>query len=234
MRFTIKHEIRDRLRIHLAMDCLSFREADTLEYYLSSLDGITKVRVYERTADAVVHFSCSRAFVIERIRDFSFDSVSVPEKVFECSGRETSSRYFDKLVCSVILHFGKRLFLPMPLRILLDTINAVKYIHRGIKTLKNKRIQVEQLDALAISAAMLTGDYNTASSVMFLLKIGDTLEEWTHKRSVDDLARRMSLNIDRVWLLTDAGEVLIDSGKIVCGDRVIVRMGNMIPFDGEV
>ncbi len=234
MRFTIKHEIRNRIRIHLPMDSMSFREADTLEYYLGGLEGISKVAVYERTADAVIFFSCDRNCVIEWIRDFSFDTVTVPEKVFECSGRETSSRYFEKLVSTVILHFARRLLLPSPIRILLDVINAVNYGWRGLMTLKNKRIQVEQLDALAIAAAMLTGDYNTASSVMFFLKVGDTLEEWTHKRSVDDLARRMSLNIDKVWLLTEEGEILYDSSKIVCGDKVVIRMGNMIPFDGIV
>ena len=158
----------------------------------------------------------------------------MPERVFECSGRELSAAYYDRLVTSVILHYGKRLIIPVDIRRMWVIIKLFKYVWRGIRTLRNRRLQVELLDAVAISAAVLTKDYKTASSVMFMLKIGDTLEEWTHKRSVDDLARRMSLNIDKVWLVTDSGEVLTDSSDVVCGDKVVVRMGNMIPFDGEV
>ncbi|MBQ3913101.1 MAG: heavy metal translocating P-type ATPase [Lachnospiraceae bacterium] len=234
MRFTIKHEIKNRIRLHLPMKRMSFREADTLEYYLGTFPEIRETKAYERTADAVIVFDCDRARAIEIVKGFSFDTVQVPEKVFECSGRELSAQYYDRLVTSVILHYGKRLIIPFDLRRLWVIAKTVKYVWRGLKTLKNRKLQVEMLDAAAITAAVLTGDYNTASSVMFLLKIGDILEEWTHKRSVDDLARRMSLNIDKVWLLTDDGEVQADSSEVRCGDRVIVRMGNMIPFDGEV
>ncbi|MCR4788178.1 MAG: heavy metal translocating P-type ATPase [Lachnospiraceae bacterium] len=234
MKFTIKHEIKNRLRIHLPMKRMSFRQADIFEYYLKTFDEIKEVKVYERTADAVVLFSCDGSRIKEIISDFSFDEIQVPERVFEYSGRELSARYYDRIVTTVILHYGKRIILPFSIRRILDLIRTVKYIWRGLKTLKNHHLQVELLDAMAITAAVWTGDYNTASNVMFLLKIGDILEEWTHKRSVDDLARRMSLNIDSVWLLTDEGEVLTDSSKITCGDKVVVRMGNMIPFDGEV
>lgn len=234
MNFTIKHEIPGRLRVHFPMKSFSFREADTLEYYLKESNGINEVKVYERTADAVVRYSCDRSEAIDIIKGFSFDKAQVPERVFEYSGRELSARYYDKIVTSVILHYGKRLILPMSLRILWVILKDIKYVWRGLKTLKNKKLQVEMLDAVAITAAILTGDHKTASSVMFLLKIGDTLEEWTHKRSVDDLARRMSLNIDKVWLKTDSGEVLTDASDINCGDIVVVRMGNMIPFDAEV
>ncbi len=234
MNFTIKHEIPGRLRVHFPMKSFSFREADTLEYYLKESNGINEVKVYERTADAVVRYSCDRSAAIDIIKGFSFDKAQVPERVFEYSGRELSARYYDKIVTSVILHYGKRLILPMSLRILWVILKDFKYVWRGLKTLKNRQLQVEMLDAVAITAAILTGDHKTASSVMFLLKIGDTLEEWTHKRSVDDLARRMSLNIDKVWLKTDSGEVLTDASDINCGDIVVVRMGNMIPFDAEV
>ena len=234
MRFTIKHEIPGRLRVHFPMKYFTFREADTLEYYLKGFEEIREVKVYERTADAVLRFRCGRTKILEILKDFSFEKAVVPERVFECSGRELSAAYYDKVVSTVLLHYGKRLILPFPVRRVLDTIKAVKYLWRGVKTIRNRRLQVELLDATAITSAILTGDYNTASSVMFLLTIGDTLEEWTHKRSVDDLARRMSLNIDRVWLLTEDGEVQTDASRIESGDRVVVRMGNMIPFDGEV
>ncbi|MBP3295707.1 MAG: heavy metal translocating P-type ATPase [Lachnospiraceae bacterium] len=234
MRFTIKHEIPGRLRVHFPMKYFTFREADTLEYYLKGFEEIREVKVYERTADAVLRFRCGRTKILEILKDVSFEKAVVPERVFECSGRELSAAYYDKVVSTVLLHYGKRLILPFPVRRVLDTIKAVKYLWRGVKTIRNRRLQVELLDATAITSAILTGDYNTASSVMFLLTIGDTLEEWTHKRSVDDLARRMSLNIDRVWLLTEDGEVQTDASRIESGDRVVVRMGNMIPFDGEV
>ena len=234
MRFTIKHEIPGRLRVHFPMKYFTFREADTLEYYLKGFEEIREVKVYERTADAVLKFRCGRTKILGILKDFSFEKVAVPERVFECSSRELSAAYYYKVVSTVLLHYGKRLILPFPVRRVLDTIKAVKYLWRGVKTIRNRRLQVELLDATAITSAILTGDYNTASSVMFLLTIGDTLEEWTHKRSVDDLARRMSLNIDRVWLLTEDGEVQTDASRIESGDRVVVRMGNMIPFDGEV
>ncbi|MCR4907966.1 MAG: heavy metal translocating P-type ATPase [Lachnospiraceae bacterium] len=234
MRFTIRHEIKKRLRIHLPMKRMTFREADTLEYYLKGFEEIEEVRVYERTADAVIVYGGDREETINILRRFSFDKVQVPETVYETSGRELSAKYCDNIVTSVILHYGKLLFVPFILQKIWIVLKTVKYVWRGLKTLKNRHLQVELLDAVAIMAAVLTGDYKTASSVMFLLKIGDTLEEWTHKRSVDDLARRMSLNVDKVWLMTDSGEIRTDSSRIKCGDRVVVRMGNMIPFDGEV
>ena len=221
MRFEIKHEIKGRLRIHLPMKKMTFREADTLEYYLNGFDEIGEVKVYERTADAVIYYDCGRGRVIEIVNDFSFAKVSVPERVFECSGRELSAAYYDRLVTSVILHYGKRLIIPVDIRRMWVIIKLFKYVWRGIRTLRNRRLQVELLDAVAISAAVLTKDYKTASSVMFMLKIGDTLEEWTHKRSVDDLARRMSLNIDKVWLVTDSGEVLTDSSDVVFAGTVV-------------
>ena len=234
MKFTIKHDIKGRMRIHLAMERMTFKEADGFEYYLNNFDGIRKVKVYERTADAVIFYDCSRMEIVDHIRKFNFITLQVPEKVYECSSRELESKYSEKIVTSIVLHYGKRLILPLYIRRIWIMIKMVFYIFRGLKTLKNKRLQVELLDAIAIAAAVLSGDYNTASSIMFLLKIGDTLEDWTHKRSVDDLARQMSLNIDKVWLITESGEIQIDSSAVECGDEVVVRMGNMIPFDGEV
>ncbi len=234
MKFVIKHEIRRRIRVHLAMGRMRFRDADTLEYYLKGFSGIREVKVYERTADAVIVYDCDREEIIGLLRDFAFENVQVPERVYETSGRELAARYHDKIATAVILHYGKRLLLPYSVRVLWVLFKTVRFAWRGLRTLKNRRLQVEMLDAVATTAAVLTGDYKTASSVMFLLKLGDIMEEWTHKRSVDDLARRMSLNIDKVWIATDAGEMQVDSSSVFCGDRVIVRMGNMIPFDGEV
>ncbi|MCR5674681.1 MAG: heavy metal translocating P-type ATPase [Lachnospiraceae bacterium] len=234
MRYSIKHEIRSRIRVHLPMKRMTFREADTLDYYLQRFPEIREVHVYERTADAVIRYEGDRERILTILKGFSFEDTNVPERVYESSGREASAEYRDRIIGSILMHYGKRLLLPFRIRLIWDGIKAVKYIWRGLKTIGNKRLQVELLDAAAISAAMLIGDHKTASNVMFLLGIGDTLEEWTHKRSVDDLARRMSLNVDQVWLLTDQGEVLTDSSRIVCGDRVVVRMGNMIPFDGNV
>ena len=234
MKFLIKHETGKRLRVHLPMRRMTFSEADTLEYYLGGFDEIAEVKVYERTADAVIVYCCDRGRAIEILKAFSFAGTDVPEKVYETSGRELSAKYYDKIVTSVILHYGKRLVVPVSLRILWVMVKTVKYVIRGLRTIRSRHLQVELLDAIAITAAVLTGDYRTASSVMFLLKIGDTLEEWTHKRSVDDLARRMSLNIDKVWLLTEGGEIQTDSSDVRLGDRVVVRLGNIIPFDGEV
>ena len=234
MNITIRHEIRNRIRIHLPRKRLSFREADTLEYYLKGFDEVREVRVYERTADAVIFFSCDRSRILDIVKAFSFSGTQVPEQVFESSGRELSARYYEQVVTAVLVHCGKRLLLPFFIRRIWDTIRAARYLWRGLKTIRNRRLQVEMLDAVAILSAILTGDHNTASNVMFMLDIGDTLEEWTHKRSVDDLARRMSLNIDQVWLHTGEGEVQTDASSVVCGDKVVVRMGNMIPFDGEV
>ncbi len=234
MNFVIKHEIKNRLRVHFEMNRMSFRQADTVQYCLSDFNDIEKVKVYERTADVVITYRCSRERALDILKSFSFEKANVPEKVFETSGRELSAKYYEKLVTDVILHYGKRLFLPLYIREMWVAIKSVKYILRGLKTLKNKKLQVELLDGAAITAAVVTKDYMTASSVMFLLKIGDTLEKWTHKRSVDDLARRMSLNIDRVWIVTESGEIETDSSDIKCGDKVVVRVGNMIPFDGEV
>ena len=234
MKILIKHENKKRLRVHLPFKRLTYREADLLEHYLTGFSEITEVKVYERTADAVLFYECDRRQVLEILTEFSFEDTQAVDRYPENSGRELSAEYRDKIISSILLHYGKKLILPLSVRRIWERIKTVKYIVRGLKTLAKGHIQVELLDAIAITAAILIGDYKTASSVMFLLNIGDTLEEWTHKRSVDDLARRMSLNVDKVWLVTDAGEVQIDSAKVACGDRVVVRMGNMIPFDGEV
>ena len=234
MKYVIKHENRNRIRFHLPMSRFSFRQADILEYYLLSYDEVIEARIYERTADAVIIYSGERARTLEIIRDFSFESAKVSDRQLECSGRELNAYYRDRIVTSIIMHYGKRLIVPAPIRRIWILIKTARYINRGLKTIGKGGLKVELLDSIAITAAIATKDYKTASSVMFLLKIGDTLEEWTRKKSVDDLARRMSLNIDKVWLKTPGGDVFTDSDKIVCGDKVVVHMGNIIPFDGKV
>ncbi len=234
MRYKIRHDANNRLRVHLPMKRMSFREADTLDYYLNGFDEISFVKVYERTADAVVVYDCDRDRIISILREFSFEDVDVPERVFEMSGRQLAAEYHDRIAMSIILHYAKKILVPFAIRKYWIGLKTLRYITRGLRTIPKGRLQVELLDAAAITAAVITGDHKTASSVMFLLGIGDTLEEWTHKRSVDDLARRMSLNVDKVWLINDGKEILTDSENVQCGDKVIVRMGSIIPFDGTV
>lgn len=234
MKAVIKHEISGRIRVHFKSPRFNFREADTLQYYLQSFSCIEKAVVYERTADAVVYFSGSRDKIIGILSGYDPEKCDVPESFYESSSRELNAKYFERIVLSIAWHFGKRLFLPMPLKIGLTCLKAVRYIWRGLKTIPEKKLKVELLDAAAISASILVKDYATASSVMFLLDVGDTLEDWTHKKCTSDLARQMSLNINRVWKTDGENEILVDAEQIEAGDLVVVRMGNMIPFDGVV
>ncbi len=234
MRAVIKHEIPGRIRIHLNRKRLSFREADTLQYYLQGSSGVEKAVVYERTADATIYYSCPREELLEIIRRYDSGRVNVPESYFESSSRELNAGYHERIVMGIVWHYGKKLFLPMPVRAAFIVADALRFLWRGIRTIPDRKLKVELLDAVAIGASVLTGDLSTASSVMFLLDIGDGLEEWTHKQCVDDLARQMSLNIKQVWKVTDGTEALADADDISIGDSVVVRMGNIIPFDGSV
>ena len=234
MKVIIKHEIAGRMRLHFSEKRFSFREADTLQYYLEETPGVTKAVVYERTADAVIYYSCDRRSLLDRIKKYSSKRVDVPESYFEASGRELNAKYYEKIVMSTVLHYGSKFYLPAPVRALRTGIKALSYIRRGLRTIPEKKLKVELLDATAITASILTKDHKTASSVMFLLGIGDTLEEWTHKQCVDDLARQMSLNVSQVWKIEDDEEVLVDSKQISVGDCIVVRVGNIIPFDGTV
>ena len=234
MKAVIKHEIPGRMRVHFNKRRFTFKEADTLQYYLLGFEGIKKAVVYERTADAVVNYSCKRSELLDIIRKYSPEQVNVPDSYYESSSRELNAKYYEKIVMRVVWHYGKKMFLPVPVRTVLTCAKAVKYVWRGLKTIPDKKIEVELLDAVAIGASVLTGDFSTASSVMFLLDIGDNLEEWTHKQCVGDLARQMSLNVNTVWKVDDDVETSVNADKICVGDLVIVRMGNIIPFDGIV
>lgn len=234
MKFYIKHESRGRIRLHLAQKRMSSVQAETLLYYLQNQNQVSFAKVYDRTGDAVICYEGERAAVIRMIQLFHYEEVELPTGLLESSGRALNNEYQEKLISKVIYHFGRKWLLPAPIRAIYTTVVSVKYIWKGIQTLAQGKIEVPVLDATAIGVSMLRGDYGTAGSVMFLLGVGELLEEWTHKKSVGDLARSMSLNVGKVWLKKDGQEILVPSEKIVAGDEIVVHMGNLIPFDGEV
>lgn len=237
MKFIIKNESKNRLRIHMAQSRMSFEQADILQYYIENIKGVTSTKVYERTCDAVIVYNSedvSRGDIVKAVATFHYNEVSVPQQLLDNSGRQMNSHYQEQLMMRVILHFGKKLLLPLPIRACINTVNSFRYIGEGIKCLAHRKIEVPVLDATAIGVSILRGDFNTAGSVMFLLSIGELLEEWTHKKSVGDLARSMSLNVGKVWLKTSETEVLVEADTIHEGDMVIVHMGNVVPFDGVV
>lgn len=235
MKFTIKHESRGRMRVHMEQYRMTYEQADTLLYVIHNHRNVTFVKVYDRTADAVIEYVGDREQIIELLRHFHYESANVPQTVIKTSGRELNNSYQEKLIGSVVWHYSKKLLLPWPIRTALTVGRSIKYIGIGLKCLLQRKIEVPVLDATAITVSLVTKDFSTASSIMFLLGIGELLEEWTHKKSVDDLARSMSLNVSKVWLRTPENqEILVESSKIEKGDKVVVHMGNVIPFDGEV
>ena len=234
MRFQIKHEIKGRLRVHVIRKRMSFSQADTLQYYLMGLTGVQKVKVQNRTCDAIIEYDGDRGEILKELQRFSYQQTEVPADYLKNSGREMNQYYWDKLVNRVILHYGTKLFLPISVRDVIATVKSVKYVCEGVRTLLKGMIEVPVLDGTAIGVSVFRGDYSTASSVMFLLGIGEILEEWTHKKSVEDLARSMSLNISKVWLIREGKEELTELTAVNSGDRVVVHMGNVIPFDGDV
>lgn len=234
MIFIIKHETKGRMRIHLAQNRMTCKQADIFQYYMEKSENVFSVKVYEFTCDAAICFSGSREELIRVIKAFHYETVQVPENVTDSSGRELNRQFREQLTMKVLLHFGRKLFLPKPVRIAYTVLRSAKYIYHGLRCLSKRRLEVPVLDATAITVSMLRGDFDTANSVMFLLGVGELLEDWTHKKSVSDLARSMSLNISSVWLLKDGQEILVPSEKIQKGDEVVVHMGNVIPFDGDV
>lgn len=235
MKFTIKHESRGRMRVHMEQYRMTYEQADTLLYVIHNHRNVTFVKVYDRTADAVIEYVGDREQIIELLRHFHYESANVPQTVIKTSGRELNNSYQEKLIGSVVWHYSKKLLLPWPIKTALTIGRSVKYIGMGLKCLLQRKIEVPVLDATAITVSLVTKDFSTASSIMFLLGIGELLEEWTHKKSVDDLARSMSLNVSKVWLRTPENqEILVESSKIEKGDKVVVHMGNVIPFDGEI
>ena len=212
---------------------MTLRQADVLEYYIRNIDGITDVKVYVRTADTVIFFRGSNKRIIEALAAFSFESAENEGLVPDHTSRVLNREFEDKLVMKVLLRFASKSFLPAPIRAGMAIIRSVRYISAGLKSLLNGKLSVSVLDATAVTVSLVRGDFSTASSVMFMLGLGELLEDWTHKKSVSDLAGAMSLNVDKVWL-KNGEETLVSVSDVKEGDRIIVRTGNMIPLDGKV
>ncbi len=234
MKCKIIHESRGRLRVHLECARMSLDEADVLEYYMRSVDGVDEVKVYDRTRDAVICYCAERAAVINALAAFSFSAAEAMQLVPEHTTRELNREFEDKLAMAVLRRTASKLFLPVPVTTAIAIVRSLKYIHEGLKALLHGRLSVAVLDATAVSVSMLRGDFSTASSVMFMLSLGEILEEWTHKKSVADLAGAMSINIDKAWLRTGETETLVPVGDIRPGDEIVIRTGCMIPLDGKV
>ena len=226
------HESPGRIRVHAMQKRMTMAQADILEYYLKAQEGVIEAKVYDRTGDAVIFYEGKREGMILALSRFSYKGNEglVPSQ----TGRALNREYEDKLVLTVVDRVISTLFYPIPLKRVITGVKAIPYLFKGLQTLFQRKIEVSLLDAVAISASILTGDYDTASSVMFLLSVGEILEEWTHKKSVDDLARTMSLNVDKVWTLVQGEEVLLPLNEVEVGQEIIVRTGNMIPLDGKV
>ena len=234
MKFVIKHEIKGRLRVHMAQQRMTYEQADVLQYYLQQSDLVVDAKVYEQTADVVISYNGDRAAMIHLLCTFKYQMVEVPEGYLESTGRELNSEYKEKLICKVVWHYGKKLILPAPIRNVITIVNGIRYIWKGLQSLRHRRLDVAVLDATGIAVSLLRQDMGTAGSVMFLLGIGELLEEWTHKKSVGDLARSMSLNVEKVWQKVGDQEILVSASTIEKDDEIIVHAGNIIPFDGVV
>ena len=218
---------------------MSCEQADILLYYLENIEGVESAKVYERTADAVVRYAADkdgfvRQNIIKEVQKFVYDKVEVPDGLIENSGRELNREFQEKLIGQITAHYARKFLLPAPFRAVYTGIKSLGYIWKGLQTLAQRKLEVPVLDATAIGVSILRGNYDTAGSVMFLLGIGELLEDWTHKKSVGDLARIMSLNVEKVWLKTEDGEILVPYSQIKQGDSIVVHMGNVIPFDGTV
>ena len=234
MKFIIKHEIKGRVRIHFLSGEMTYRQADILQYYLMTNDNVESATVYNRTNDVAISYNCDRKVIVDLLRSFSYGKTEVPESYLENSGRELNEHYKEKLITMVAVRYGSRVLLPYPVKIVMTAYRAFKYLLKGLKTLAKGKLEVPVLDATAIGVSMLRRDINTAGSIMFLLGIGELLEEWTHKKSVDDLARSMSLNVGSVWLKNGDTEIKVPYNEIKTGDIVVARMSEVVPFDGEV
>ena len=234
MKCTILHDLPGRLRVHLCCGRMSLSQADVLEYYLRAQDGVQDVKVYDRTQDAVVVYNGTRGDVIAALASFSFAKAEGMELVPEHTSRELNREFEDKLAITLMRRCVSKLFLPAPITSALALFRSVKYIKEGFLALRHGRLSVAVLDATAITVSMARGDFSTAGSVMFMLRLGEILEEWTRKKSVADLASAMSLRVDNVWLQANGTEILTKITDVKPGDRIVIRAGGMIPLDGKV
>ena len=235
MKCQILHEIKNRMRVHFCKENMTIEEADKADAYLKSISGIDDVTVYERTGDLIIYYSFDRSELIEILAHFSFENDEVKNIEIVGTARLVQREYEEKLIMTITLRYFRKIFYPLPLRIALAYIKSIKYILKALKSLAKGQLNVSVLDAVAITVSLIRGDFETASSVMFLLKIGEILEEWTHKKSVSDLANTMSLGIEKVWLKNkNDEEVLVSTNEVNVGDKIVLRTSNMIPLDGEV
>ena len=234
MKCKIIHESGGRMRVHLNCVRMSLRQADVLEFYLKNVSGVTAVAVYDRTQDAVIRYGGSRAAVVQALARFSFDRAEAMDLVPEHTSRALNREFEDKLAMTVCCRVISKLFLPVPVTSAIALVRSVKYIKEGLRALLRGKLTVAALDATAVTTSIIRGDFGTAGSVMFMLRLGEILEEWTHKKSVADLAGAMSLQVENVWLQTGDTEVLVPIGQVKVGDRIVVRTGNLIPLDGKV
>lgn len=222
------------MRVHFLGSTMTYRQADTLLYYLENKSEVISAKVYERTGDAVIRYKGDRRRILEMLRSFCYDKVVVPNEVLETSGRALNAAYQEKIINKILFRWMRKWFLPYPMTALYTAAMSVKYIYQGLKILCKGKIEVPVLDATAIGVSILRNDFDTASSIMFFLSIGELLEEWTHKKSVDDLARMLSLNVEKVWIKKNDQEILVAASTVKKGDLIVVHMGNVIPFDGTV
>ena len=234
MKCKIIHESGGRMRVHLNCVRMSLRQADVLEFYLKNVSGVTAVAVYDRTQDAVIRYGGSRAAVVQALARFSFDRAEEMDLVPEHTSRALNREFEDKLAMTVCRRVLSKLFLPAPVTSAIALVRSLKYIKEGLRALLRGKLTVAVLDATAVTTSIIRGDFGTAGSVMFMLRLGEILEEWTHKKSVADLAGAMSLQVENVWLQTGDTEVLVPIGQVKVGDRIVVRTGNLIPLDGKV
>lgn len=222
------------MRVHFLGSAMTYRQADTLLYYLENKSEVISAKVYERTGDAVIRYKGERRRILEMLRSFCYDKVVVPNEVLETSGRALNAAYQEKIIDKILFRWMRKWFLPYPMTALYTAAMSVKYIYQGLKILCKGKMEVPVLDATAIGVSILRNDFDTASSIMFFLSIGELLEEWTHKKSVDDLARMMLLNVEKVWIKKNDQEILVAASTVKKGDLIVVHMGNVIPFDGTV
>ena len=234
MKCTILHESRGRMRVHVCAVRMTLHRADVLEAYLNHQDSVQKATVYERTGDVVLTYTGSRKAAVALLAGYRFDNAELDVLVTSQDSRKINQEYQGKMFDLVAGHFARKLFLPAPIQAAYTLWRSIAFVWKGVRSLLQRRLEVEVLDALSISASLLRGDFGTAGSVMFLLNLGSLLEEWTRKKSLDDLARSMALNVDKVWVRTEGGEVLLPLTKVHAGDEIVVRSGNMIPLDGAV